>query len=119
MVLRAAWYSRRGNNEKALDLLNRAVAVNSEFPETYRFRARIWERLGNPEAALVDYNQALLLNLPDGPTFLDRGLHLLSAALAGLCTTARAHGTPLAKTKRHLKIIHRRWLLNRGMILRS
>ncbi len=59
-------YEDEGRYQDALTYLNRAVADDPHDRELYRHRARIWEKLGEPDKAAVDLQNARVptLSLP-------------------------------------------------------
>jgi curved DNA-binding protein CbpA len=59
-------YEDEGRFQDALIYLNKAVADDPHDRELYRHRARIWEKLGEPEKAAVDLQNARVptLSLP-------------------------------------------------------
>ena len=63
---KALSYEDEGRYQDALTYLNKAVADDPHDRELYRHRARIWEKLGEPEKAAVDLQNARVptLTLP-------------------------------------------------------
>ena len=59
-------YEDEGRYQDALTYLNKAVADDPHDRELYRHRARVWEKLGEPEKAAVDLQNARVptLTLP-------------------------------------------------------
>ena len=59
-------YEDEGQYQDALTYLNKAVADDPHDRELYRHRARIWEKLGEPDKAAVDLQNARVptLSLP-------------------------------------------------------
>ena len=78
LLIRAMRCSRRGDHERAIVLMDRAVQLVPDEPTLYRARAWTLKRLGKPILALADYNEAVRLCPLYGPAFLDRGLLLMS-----------------------------------------
>lgn len=56
-------YEDEGRYQDALVYLNKAVADDPHDRELYRHRARIWEKLGEPDKAAVDLQNARLPTL--------------------------------------------------------
>lgn len=54
-------YFKVGENEKALDDLNRAIAGNQNNGEAYTYRGQVQAKLGNNKAAIADYQKAARL----------------------------------------------------------
>jgi tetratricopeptide (TPR) repeat protein len=78
LLCRALLCLRFGRNEKALELLNRAVTGYPEISETHRLRGIALERFGRLEMALADYNQAMDLEPNCALIYCDRGAVLRS-----------------------------------------
>jgi len=55
---RALELERQGQYQDALTYLNKAVESTPHNKELYRHRARLWEKLGEPEKAAVDLRNA-------------------------------------------------------------
>jgi tetratricopeptide (TPR) repeat protein len=60
---KALEYEREGRLQDSLTYLNEAVKEDPHDRELYRHRARVWEKLGEPEKAAVDLNNAQIPEL--------------------------------------------------------
>lgn len=61
----AQHHSHLGQHEKALELLDTAIAHTPTLPELYMFRGRVLKRCGDPFGAARWVDQARLLDLQD------------------------------------------------------
>lgn len=60
---KALQYEKEGRLQDSLTYLNEAVEENPHDRELYRHRARIWEKLGEPDKAATDLSNAKLPEL--------------------------------------------------------
>ncbi len=64
-----------GENEAALEDLNKALEQNPHFPEAFAARGNVLLSLGRPVSAVEDFNKALQFGLADeASVFINRGL---------------------------------------------
>ncbi len=87
-LLRGKIYSRQGDNQKALDDLNKTVEMAGDMAWGYQERANIQHALGNTDAALADYQKALTLDPSDSWTYALMGDTLYDAGRRAEALTA-------------------------------
>src|SRR5262249_5315379 len=61
LSLRGTAYGQAGDYEKALADFSAAIRINPQFYQAYNNRALILLRMGRLDAALSDYNQAIVI----------------------------------------------------------
>ncbi|MEJ2093930.1 MAG: tetratricopeptide repeat protein [Gammaproteobacteria bacterium] len=66
-------YLKRGNYEKALDKLNRALEADPKYPPTYNALGILYQKLGKPDEAEGYFKRALRINPADPPTLNNYG----------------------------------------------
>jgi curved DNA-binding protein CbpA len=67
-------WSRKGDLDRAIADLERAIELAPQDPEAYRQRGNAWGRKGDVDQALADYDRALRIAPKDSAIFHDRGL---------------------------------------------
>ena len=98
----AMYYLRLANWREALPVLERSIRDYPHVAESYYWRGRVHQELGNPQGALADYRMAAALGDEDAINhliyaYLQGGLTLPArdlTALAGLCRHAAGLGSP-------------------------
>ncbi|NDY55958.1 tetratricopeptide repeat protein [Desulfovibrio sulfodismutans] len=66
--------SKKGNHKKALELLDKAAALNPMDPDIFNNRGNAYNNLGDQQKALADYNMAVSLRPGDAAALSNRGL---------------------------------------------
>ena len=66
-------YSVVGNNEKALEDLNKAIQVNPKFISAYLMRGDVKSAMGDYSNAISDYNIAIEIEPSDPDAYKNRG----------------------------------------------
>jgi type IV pilus assembly protein PilF len=69
-------YMQRGDYEKALDKLNKALAADTHHTPTYNALGLLYQKLGKPEEAEQYFKQALSINKNDAHTLNNYGQFL-------------------------------------------
>ncbi|OGT65854.1 MAG: type IV pilus biogenesis/stability protein PilW [Gammaproteobacteria bacterium RIFCSPLOWO2_02_FULL_47_50] len=69
-------YMQRGDYEKALDKLNKALAADTRHTPTYNALGLLYQKLGKPEQAEQYFKQALSINQNDAHTLNNYGQFL-------------------------------------------
>lgn len=64
LIDKGEYWREHGEIEKALDLYNQAIKVDSRAAEAYVGRARVWEEFGKMGKALDDFGTAIKLEKP-------------------------------------------------------
>lgn len=54
-------YKLKGNYQKALDILNKAIEMNPGYGESYRSRGEVYAEMGEYEKAVADITEFLKL----------------------------------------------------------
>ena len=60
--------------DKALEYLNKAISLVSNYADAYNFRGNAWADKGNYDLAISDFNKAIELNPGDAAVYYNRGL---------------------------------------------
>lgn len=55
-------YKLKGNYQKALDILNKAIEMNPGYGESYRSRGEVYAEMGEYEKAVADITEFLKIN---------------------------------------------------------
>lgn len=55
----------KGNKDKALEYLNKAIEVSPAYAESYRSRAEVYESMGEFDKALADMDHFVTLSPKD------------------------------------------------------
>jgi len=72
---RALLHLELGEDEAALEDLNKAIEQNPHFPEAFAARGNVLLSLGRPVSAVEDFNKALQFGLADeASVYINRGL---------------------------------------------
>ncbi|NPA31677.1 MAG: tetratricopeptide repeat protein [Chloroflexi bacterium] len=72
---RALLHLELGEDEAALEDLNKAIEQNPHFPEAFAARGNVHLSLGRPVSAVEDFNKALQFGLADeASVYINRGL---------------------------------------------
>jgi tetratricopeptide (TPR) repeat protein len=74
-----------GNYPVALQYFNKAIEVDSRFPDAYYYRARVKNILHDSQGAMEDYASAIRLNPIYGAAYLSRALAEIVAAKDDAC----------------------------------
>ena len=74
----AVEYYRQGENEKALEKLERTIAAEKKFAPAYNLLGLLYQRLGQVQAAEDSFEKAIDLNESDASAFNNYGLFLCS-----------------------------------------
>lgn len=67
-------YMEKGQDEKALELFNKAIVFNPSFSEVYYNRSIVLMRKGQMDEALTDLNKAIALNPAYTDAYHNRGI---------------------------------------------
>lgn len=62
---------QKGDMEKALDSVNRAIEINPGFPAAYVLRSKIFEKMGDEEGSSSDLSRASMLNKESSDKLVD------------------------------------------------
>ncbi len=73
---RGVVFNKKGDYERAIDDLNRAIESNPNYPNPYNHRGNVWSRLGKSTNALKDFDKAIELNNKYALAFYNRGVEL-------------------------------------------
>ncbi|MBU4462359.1 MAG: tetratricopeptide repeat protein [Proteobacteria bacterium] len=87
------------DTDKALEYLNKAISLDSNYAEAYNNRGIAWGKKGNYDRAISDYNKALELNPEDAEAYYNRGTGCGKTARPGLCGGCRVTGIPTTTPK--------------------
>jgi tetratricopeptide (TPR) repeat protein len=71
---RGTIYLAQGQLEKALEDFDKAIQLDSHFPDPYSNRGSVQHKLGRDEAALADLDAALRLNPNFADAYQNRGV---------------------------------------------
>jgi Flp pilus assembly protein TadD len=83
--------SKKNNHKKALELLDKAAALNPTDPDIFNNRGNANNNLGDQQKALADYDMAVSLRPGDAATLSNRGLaHERMGDDAAACRDYRA-----------------------------
>ncbi len=83
--------SKKSNHKKALELLDKAVALNPTDPDIFNNRGNAYNNLGDQQKALADYDMAVSLRPGDAAALSNRGLaHERMGDDAAACRDYRA-----------------------------
>ncbi|MEF3697074.1 tetratricopeptide repeat protein [Desulfolutivibrio sp.] len=83
--------SKKNNHKKALELLDKAAALNPTDPDIFNNRGNAYNNLGDQQKALADYNTAVSLRPGDAAALSNRGLaHERMGDDAAACRDYRA-----------------------------
>ncbi|HKK06056.1 MAG TPA: tetratricopeptide repeat protein [Gammaproteobacteria bacterium] len=96
---RARSLMQLGRLDESLAAFDRAIAAKPEFAASYANRGIVYDRMGDYQAALADYEHALKLDpkLADGPNWLTRFLRLQPDKPPTIADRARYLRAELAK----------------------